>query len=81
MDVAPEIKSSRMFLVIRYVTSEIEGVLMMWDSITKRVTIVLPTEIKLMLWIGNPKVKVEYPDGRTEEKWIDDGDHKLAPYM
>ncbi len=81
MDVAPEIKSSRMFLVIRYVTSEIEGVLMMWDSVTRRVTIVLPTEVKLMLWIGNPKVKVEYPDGRTEEKWIDDGDHNLAPYV
>jgi len=81
MDVAPEIKHSRMFLVIRYITSEIEGTMMMWDSINRRVTIVLPSGIRLNLWIGNPQVEVEQPDGTISKKWIDEENHELAPYI
>lgn len=81
MDVAPEIKDSRMFLVIRYVTSEIPGTTMMWDSYSRRVTIILPTETVLKLWIGNPKALVEYADGTINEVWIDNENHDLAPYI
>jgi hypothetical protein len=81
MDVAPEIKDARMFLVIRYVTSEIPGTTMMWDSYTRKVTIILPTETVLSLWIGKPKVTVKYADGTTDEVWIDDDNHDLAPYI
>gem|GEM_PF-1571367 len=81
MEVAPEITNSRMFLVIRYVTTEIESTLMMWDSLERKVTITLPTGTKLELWIGKPQARVTNPDGSYNDVWIDDDNHNVSPYI
>ncbi|MBP7733150.1 MAG: copper amine oxidase N-terminal domain-containing protein [Caldisericia bacterium] len=81
METAPVIINSRMFLVIRYVTSEIEGTKLEWIASQKEVKITTRKGDIIELWIGkkdakinskviqidpnNPKVVPVIKDGRT----------------
>lgn len=75
MDAAPEIAFGKMFLVIRYVTKEVEASVA-WDSQTKRITITTWDNKTIVLWIGNPDAMV----GNNFTR-IDPMNPKVAPYI
>jgi hypothetical protein len=58
MDSEPEIKDSRMFLVIRFVLQNIPGTTLDWNGSERKITIKTPSGKSIKLWIGNPKAEV-----------------------
>jgi hypothetical protein len=58
MDSEPEIKDSRMFLVIRFVLQNIPGTTLDWNGSERKITIKTPNGKSIKLWIGNPKAEV-----------------------
>lgn len=75
MDAAPEITMGKMFLVIRYVTKEVEASVA-WDAQNKRITITTWDNKTIVLWIGQPDAMV----GSTLKR-IDPSNAKIAPYI
>lgn len=75
MDAAPEITMGKMFLVIRYVTKEVEASVA-WDSVNKKITITTWDNKTIVLWIGQPDAMV----GSTLKR-IDPSNAKIAPYI
>ncbi|MDD4615452.1 MAG: copper amine oxidase N-terminal domain-containing protein, partial [Caldisericia bacterium] len=59
MDSVPEIKNSRMFLVISFVTKHIPGTTIEWLQSEKRITITTAEGKTIKLWVDNPKAEVD----------------------
>jgi hypothetical protein len=75
MDSSPEITMGKMFLVIRYVTKEVEASVA-WDSQYKKITITTWDNKTIELWIGQPDAMV----GSTLKR-IDPSNPKITPYI
>lgn len=77
MDSEPEIKDSRIFLVIRFVLQHIPGTTLDWNGTERKVSIKTPSGKWIKLWIGNTKAEV---DGKVVE--IDpENPGQIAPYI
>jgi hypothetical protein len=76
METSPVILNSRMFLVIRYVTSEIEGTLLEWVAAEKKVKITTRKGNIIELWIGKKDARI---DGKTIQ--IDPNNPKVVPVI
>lgn len=77
MDSEPEIKDSRMHLVIRFVLQNIPGTKLDWDGVERKITIRTQVGNVIKLWIGNPKAEV---NGKLVD--IDpENPGKIAPYI
>jgi len=76
METPPIIINSRMFLVIRYVTSEIEGTTLEWVASEKKVKIATRKGRIIELWIGKKDAKI---NGKTIQ--IDPNNPKVVPVI
>lgn len=76
METSPVIVNSRMFLVIRYVTSEIEGTNLEWVAAEKKVKIKTRKGGIIELWIGKKDARI---DGKTIQ--IDPNNPKVVPVI
>lgn len=76
METSPVIVNSRMFLVIRYVTSEIEGTNLEWAATEKKVKIKTRKGGIIELWIGKKDARI---DGKTIQ--IDPNNPKVVPVI
>lgn len=76
METSPVIVNSRMFLVIRYVTSEIEGTNLEWVATEKKVKIKTRKGGIIELWIGKKDARI---DGKTIQ--IDPNNPKVVPVI
>ncbi|HOO97596.1 MAG TPA: copper amine oxidase N-terminal domain-containing protein [Caldisericia bacterium] len=74
MDTPPVNINSRLFLVIRYVTTEIPGTDLLWDGAQKMVTIKTRDGREIKLWIGKKDASV---DGTTIQ--IDPNNPEVVP--
>jgi uncharacterized protein YuzB (UPF0349 family) len=75
MTAKPEMKSNRMFLVVKYVADEV-GATTAWDAATKTVTIKTLDGNTILLKIGNPNATV---NGKIIP--IDPNNPKVVPYI
>ncbi|MGB9795036.1 stalk domain-containing protein, partial [Caldisericum exile] len=75
MESVPQIKWDRTFLLIRYVSEEVNANIS-WDGVNRIVTIVTPDGTKLEFKIGNNKYKVN-----GVEKPIDPNNSKVVPFI
>lgn len=76
METAPIILNSRMFLVIRYVTSEIEGTKLEWIASEKKAQITTRKGSIIELWIGKKDAKI---NGKLTQ--IDPNNPKVVPVI
>lgn len=76
METAPIILNSRMFLVIRYVTSEIEGTKLEWVASEKKAQIMTRKGGTIELWIGKKDAKI---NGKLTQ--IDPNNPKVVPVI
>lgn len=75
MEAAPENRWSRLFLVVRYVTSEVNAQIT-WDGTNRIVTILTASGNKLEFQIGNNKYKLN-----GVEQPVDPNNSEVAPYI
>lgn len=76
MDTPPIILHSRMFLVIRYVTSAIEDTQIHWENTERKVIITTRTGSKIELWIGKKDARI---DGKVVA--IDPNNAQVVPVI
>jgi hypothetical protein len=75
MEASPENRWSRLFLVVRYVTSEV-GAQISWDATNRIVGILTPSGNNLEFQIGNNKYKLN-----GIEQPVDPNNSEVAPYI